>query len=192
MKPWVGSGRRRGIVLIASCSVPLLFIALTTSFVYPDYFDNTFPSKKPVQTGVFLSKPYTSDAYRVWKPQQTGLESPTTAQAPIRTPEALPEEWVFDTKRDERHYGLSEAQCDAAFPDFYKEIDRAVAFRKENDLGDIKEEDVDIEWRSGGEIMRIMLYDRQVRTMCHKQYSTKLMDAIIVIRYRCEMGWPWI
>lgn len=168
MKPWIGSGRRRGIILLASCSVPLLFIALTTSFFYPDYFDNTFPSQKPVETSSLLSKPDTSGGYRTWKPQHTASGPHTTAQAPIQTPEALPEGWAFDTKRDERHYGLSEAQCDAAFPDFYQEIDRAVAFRKETGLDHVKEEDVDIEWRKGGEIIRIMLFDRQVRIICYK------------------------
>lgn len=165
MKPLIGSGRRRGIILLASCLVPLLFIALTTSFFYPDYFETPYPSRRPAQTSSLLPKPDPSGGYRAWKPQYTGPTSHTTAQAPIQTAEALPEQWVFNTKRDERNYGLSEAQCDAAFPGFYKEIDRAVAFRKDYDLGHVMEEDVDIEWRSkDGEIMRIMLYDRQVRT----------------------------
>lgn len=159
MKPWIGSGRRRGIILLASCSVPLLFIALTSSFLYPDYFDNAYLGHKPVQSTV-ASQPDTTDSF--WKPHRTSVSSHTTAPAPLQTADELPTGWKFDTKRDERQYGLSEAQCDAAFPDFYKEIDRAVAFRKENDLGNVKEEDVDIEWRHDGEIIRIMLYDRQV------------------------------
>ena len=162
MKPlaWTGSGRRRGILLFASCSVPLLFIVLTTSFFYPDYFDNTFLSRKPIQTNL-TPEPETTDSFRPWESPQTSSATHTTSPALPESTDQLPEGWVFDTKRDERHYGLNEAQCDAAFPDFYKEIDRAVAFRREKDLANIREEDVDIEWRSG-EIIRVMLYDRQV------------------------------
>jgi len=164
MKPlaWAGSGRRRGILLFASCSVPLLFIALMTSFFYPDYFDNTFLSRKPIQTSL-ASKPDTTDSFGSWKPQQTSSGLHTTSSTPSQSTNQLPQGWVFDTKRDERQYGLSEAQCDAAFPNFYKEIDRAVAFRKEKELGDVGIQDVDIEWRQEGEIIRIMIYDRQVR-----------------------------
>jgi hypothetical protein len=161
MKPWAGSGRRRGILLFASCSVPLLFIAFTTSFFYPDYFDKSFLSRKPVQTSL-APKPDTTDPFRPWESPQTSSGPHTTSSVLPEATDQLPEGWAFDTKRDERHYGLNEAQCDAAFPDFYQEIDRAVAFRQEKDLGDIREEDVDIEWREG-EIIRIMLYDRQVR-----------------------------
>lgn len=190
MKPWIGSGRRRAIILLASCSVPLLFIALTTSFLYPDYLDNSFPSQRPLQTSGLLGKSGTTSAFRSWKPKHATSAPHTTAPAPLRTPEALPEAWTFDTKRDEREYGLSDVQCDAAFPNFYKEIDRAVAFRKENDLGRVKEEDVDIEWRGGGEIIRLMLYDRQVRFCVTYRSDSTLMFT--VIRYRCEVGRPWL
>lgn len=162
MKPWSGSGRRRGILLFASCSVPLLFIALTTSFFYPHYFDTSFLSRKPAQTSL-ATKPDTTDSIRPWEPTHTSTGPHQTASTQPKGIVQLPAGWVFDIKRDERHYGLSEAQCDAAFPDFYKEIDRAVAFREEKGLGNIREEDVDIEWRQEGEIIRIMLYDRQVR-----------------------------
>jgi hypothetical protein len=174
MKPlaWTGSGRRRGILLFASCSVPLLFIAITTTFFYPDYFDNTFLSRKPIQTSL-TSKPDTTDSFQSWKPQETSSGLHATVSNPPQSTDQLPEGWVFDTKRDERKYGLSEAQCDAAFPDFYKEIDRAVAFRKEKKLGDVRVEDVDIEWRQEGEIIRIMIYDRQVRLISHKHIDFK-------------------
>lgn len=98
---------------------------------------------------------------------------------------------MFDPQRDERQYGLSEAQCDAAFPNFYKEIDRAVAFRKEDGVGHIKEEDVDIDWRDG-EIIRVLLYDRQVRYSCHKHFQPRLMRSTTAVYYRFEMGWSWI
>lgn len=41
--------------------------------------------------------------------------------------------WTFDWTRDGNNHGLSSGQCDAAFPDLYSEIDRAVDFweRKE-------------------------------------------------------------
>ncbi|KAK5694776.1 hypothetical protein LTR97_009366 [Elasticomyces elasticus] len=37
----------------------------------------------------------------------------------------FPSSWTFDTLRDERNLGLSDAQCDAAFPGLYAELERA-------------------------------------------------------------------
>ncbi|KAH7038974.1 hypothetical protein B0J12DRAFT_788533 [Macrophomina phaseolina] len=34
-------------------------------------------------------------------------------------------QWTFNPARDSRNLGLSDEQCDAAFPGFYTEIDRA-------------------------------------------------------------------
>ncbi|QDS70867.1 hypothetical protein FKW77_005709 [Venturia effusa] len=192
MKPWMASGRRRAIILLTGCSIPLLFVALTTHFFYPNYLDNAFPPPRQVQS---LSKePSSTSAYRSWKPKHTPSTSHTTAQTPIQTSEAFPEEWVFDTKRDERHYGLSEAQCDAAFPNLYKEIDRAVAFRKEYDLGEVKEEDVDIEWRTDGEIIRVMLYDKQLYVIDSKWaghgYDIPRALALLYSIHRAVVAFP--
>jgi hypothetical protein len=172
---WAGSGRRRGILLFASCAVPLFFIFLTTSFFYPEYFNNSFLSRNPGQTGS-TSKADSS------QPQQASSGSDKTPSAQPQSTDQLPKEWVFDTKRDERQYGLNEAQCGAAFPDFYKEIDRAVAFRQEKGLENVREEDVDIEWREEGEIIRVMLYDRQVRTDASNSDLQRLTRVITAIR----------
>lgn len=67
--------------------------------------------------------------------------------------------WFFDYSRDARHYGLSEQQCELAFPNLGHEIDRAVATRKGNP---ITFAEVNIDWRDHG-IIRALLYDDQVR-----------------------------
>jgi hypothetical protein len=163
MKSWTGSGRRRAVLLFASCTLPLLFIGLTASYFHPEYLDTSFLSKKPVQT-YLATIPKDPESWRPWEQPPTlsvhSAPHTTTSNVPRPTDE-LPEGWAFDTQRDERDFGLSDAQCDAAFPDFYKEIDRAVAYRQEHGLQKVNDEDIDIAWREG-EIMRIMLYDRQV------------------------------
>ncbi|KAF2164653.1 hypothetical protein M409DRAFT_25047 [Zasmidium cellare ATCC 36951] len=68
--------------------------------------------------------------------------------------------WHFDYKRDGRNYGLSEEQCDIAFPGLYKEIDRAVAHRLEK-WGKITPDEVEVEWRGDG-IVRAMIHDNQL------------------------------
>ncbi|KAK4985052.1 hypothetical protein LTR50_006220 [Elasticomyces elasticus] len=66
--------------------------------------------------------------------------------------------WIFDYRKDGRQYGLSDAQCDSAFPRLYKEIDRAVEFRKNNP---ITVDEVETGWRGDG-IVRAMIWDNQL------------------------------
>ncbi|KIW08853.1 uncharacterized protein PV09_00778 [Verruconis gallopava] len=77
-------------------------------------------------------------------------------------------DWEFNVERDGRNFGLSDEQCAAAFPDYYREIDRAVTWRKEQNLPKIEESQMDISWREGGEIMRLMIYDRKLYIIEHR------------------------
>jgi hypothetical protein len=80
-------------------------------------------------------------------------------------------DWEFDVNLDGRDFGLSDEQCDAAFPDYYHEIERAAAWRQEQNLPNIQENQMDISWRDG-EIIRLMIYDRQVSVLtsyCQEQ-----------------------
>lgn len=89
-------------------------------------------------------------------------EKPQNDNPPIPPPTPPLGGWTFDPQRDERDFGLSDEQCAVAFPNFYAEIDRAVQHRKNSNLPNITSELVDISWRPD-EIMRVMIYDRQVR-----------------------------
>jgi hypothetical protein len=73
------------------------------------------------------------------------------------TPETL-HDWSFEQK-DATNYGLNEWQCDSAFPGLYKEIERAVDYRRK--VGHVTLGDVDISWKKDG-LVRAMIYDRQV------------------------------
>ncbi|KAB2580669.1 KDEL motif-containing protein 2 [Lasiodiplodia theobromae] len=42
--------------------------------------------------------------------------------------------WQFDPKRDALNYGLTDEQCNAAFPDLFMELDRAQDFFSENKI----------------------------------------------------------
>lgn len=152
------------ILLCAGCCIPLLFIASTTSFFHTDYFDNTFLSKKPVQSAL-ASESKNSGLLRPWEPNLPSSVSPIPTSSPTHAADTLPEGWIFDPRRDEQNFGLNDAQCDDAFPDLYKEIERAVAFRQNNNLDNVKEEELDISWRGGGEIIRLMIHDRQVHIL---------------------------
>ncbi|KAL1588696.1 hypothetical protein WHR41_02673 [Cladosporium halotolerans] len=68
-------------------------------------------------------------------------------------------EWIYKYPRDARNYGLDELQCQVAFPDLYKEVDRAAAWWKER--GGVTEREIDVGWRGDG-IVRAMIYDNQL------------------------------
>jgi hypothetical protein len=67
--------------------------------------------------------------------------------------------WKWSVERDAMNYGLTEAQCDAAFPGLWNELERAVDLRRK--VGNITEKDVEISWRKQS-MVRAMIYNRQV------------------------------
>lgn len=70
-----------------------------------------------------------------------------------------PSKWEYDSVRDAEDYSLTQDQCQSAFPNAYYEIDRAVAYWRQN--GTIEPSQIDINWRGDGAI-RAMIHDRQV------------------------------
>lgn len=58
--------------------------------------------------------------------------SPTTKPSILSPP--LTEEWKFDVNRDGDNYGLTDHQCDSAFPKLFVEIEKSVALRKDNHI----------------------------------------------------------
>ena len=73
------------------------------------------------------------------------------------------DKWLFDSKRDARNIGLGRAQCDAAFPDLYQEIDRAVGVWQKREHT-ILQEDIDITWRKDA-AFQALIYDNQLRIL---------------------------
>jgi hypothetical protein len=61
----------------------------------------------------------------------------------------------------DHHYGLASSECDAAFPNWFKEIDRAVTLRKER--ANITRMDIDISWKESGAV-RALIYNQKVFT----------------------------
>lgn len=80
------------------------------------------------------------------------------------------ERWAFNTTRDANNYALNYAQCDAAFPNLYAEIDRAVGLRK-TALGEIIEEDTLLEWAASG-VFRLLIHENKLRILETKHAFT--------------------
>lgn len=57
------------------------------------------------------------------------------------------------------NYTLSQAECSAQFPNLYREIDRAVAFRRQ--IGNVPPSEIDTSWKSSGAV-RAMIYNQKV------------------------------
>lgn len=91
-----------------------------------------------------------------FKPSRPGI--PSTNYVIEHVSEQETTTWLWDRKRDGRNYGLDEEQCHIAFPLLYKEIDRAVAYRRRNK---IRVEELDTAWRGDG-IVRAMIWNNQL------------------------------
>ncbi|KAI0376322.1 glycosyl transferase family 90-domain-containing protein [Hypomontagnella monticulosa] len=61
---------------------------------------------------------------------QQSFGTPAEHQSHRTTPSQSTEEeaWIFDSQKDGLNYGLSDGQCESAFPDLYQELDRARDF----------------------------------------------------------------
>jgi len=150
------STRRRIFFLLVGCILPLFLIGVTTSWLHPEYLQ---PFSLPFRPSS-VSYP-NNDALAQEPVPDTSVQLPPSEPLATTPPAPKPtEKWSFDTQLDERNYGLSDEQCLLAFPDFYQEIDRAVSSREV--LGPITRGDLDISWREGNEMLRAMIYDRQV------------------------------
>ncbi|KAK3708786.1 hypothetical protein LTR37_011307 [Vermiconidia calcicola] len=92
-----------------------------------------------------------------WQTVNSHSNTNTEGEQRVKIP-VTHQDWTFDHRRDARNYGLSEEQCNAAFPLLYKEIDRAVEHRKR--IGkDIGIEEVEVRQRSN---VRAMIRDNQL------------------------------
>ncbi|KAJ8114939.1 hypothetical protein OPT61_g3299 [Boeremia exigua] len=93
---------------------------------------------------------------------------------PISTQQAAVNEhdyWRFDPERDATNYGLTQQQCDAAFPRLYSEIDRAVGYWKSRNHT-ISPADVEISWRENG-AFRVLIHENEVRVLEARILDTK-------------------
>ena len=73
-------------------------------------------------------------------------------------PVPVDESWEFQAWRDAENYGLSDEQCEAAFPKLFVEIDKAIGRRRTN----ITFEDLDSQKQLDG-MVRGMVYNGEVR-----------------------------
>lgn len=93
--------------------------------------------------------------------------------------------WWFDLERDGLNYGLSDAQCDAAFPGYFEELYRTAAQWKAQ--REITIDDIDISWRQAREMVRAMIVDRQVSALCLSCLSCYI-DNLEALHHWCELG----
>jgi hypothetical protein len=70
--------------------------------------------------------------------------------------EMIGKDWDF--VRDARNFLMTDARCDEAFPDLFKEIDRAVEVRRKDH---VTSKELDEIMKVKG-YMRVMIYDQQV------------------------------
>ncbi|KAF2401047.1 hypothetical protein EJ06DRAFT_556497 [Trichodelitschia bisporula] len=127
------------------------------------------------RTGSFVVITFASLAIAVslflWTPFYSGLPPPAwtqtstgdSAQIVKLAPSYAPRGWNFDPARDANNYSLNSAQCARAFPRLYHELERAVRQRHELALGNVTTEDVDVQWRDSGELVRVLLWEGQLR-----------------------------
>ncbi|KAK3678185.1 hypothetical protein LTR78_002281 [Recurvomyces mirabilis] len=65
--------------------------------------------------------------------------------------------WTFDATRDRNNHSLTQAQCDAAFPELYHEIERSQKYWKEKQGNrPFKPKQIDIKWSGDGGMMGLI------------------------------------
>ena len=97
-------------------------------------------------------------------PHMTGFpEIIPSHPSPERLKKPQKGEWSYEPERDARNVGLSRAQCDAAFPDLYYEIDRAVEVWQKR-KHKISRHDIDISWRNDA-AFQVLIEDNQLRIL---------------------------
>lgn len=69
------------------------------------------------------------------------------------------DEWRFDAERDGKNYGLTDDQCDAAFPGLFEDINTSVERQKKK--GSLTVQDIDATSRLPN-TTRAMIYDNEV------------------------------
>jgi hypothetical protein len=82
-------------------------------------------------------------------------------QSRPKSPDSQTSHWEFQLERDGRNHGLSEDQCDQAFPDMYSEIDRAAAWHRGDKPQGITEDDIALD--PDKPQLRLLIYEGQVR-----------------------------
>lgn len=102
---------------------------------------------------------------RLWHSSHTVPESVTVlpsiedeAPAPARI-----QPWQFVAEQDANNFALDHQQCGAAFPDLYREIERAVHLRKDG-LGHIRAADVLLDWRDES-VFRALIHENKLRIL---------------------------
>jgi len=123
----------------------------------------------------------TYQRYHHPRPSFERVGPPVSHSQSFGPPPELP--WDFKYKRDGRNYGLTESKCEAAFPDLYKEVDRAVEYRGR--VGNVTIEELNVGWRGDG-IVRVMIHDNQlyiidphnVRDSNHRPRSIATLNAL--------------
>ncbi|KAI1134691.1 glycosyl transferase family 90-domain-containing protein [Hypoxylon sp. FL0543] len=78
------------------------------------------------------------------RPVQQSFGNPTEQSAQPSYPELVEDAWIFDSTRDSLNYGLSDDQCESAFPDLFRELDRARDFLLDQNRR-IKETDMQLD-----------------------------------------------
>jgi hypothetical protein len=96
-------------------------------------------------------------------PHMNGFPARPSPAAPKPVKQKNSDKWLFESERDARNIGLNTEQCNAAFPDLYLEIDRAVGVWQKREHT-ISQEDIDIKWR-GDAVMQVLIYDNQLRIL---------------------------
>lgn len=118
---------------------------------------------------VFTDDPYISSLTTRPFHASTATTSPSSPPPPPKEPSS-PRGWQFDAARDERNLGLTEEQCQTAFPAQYAEIGRA---RKHHESrGGIHESQIAL-WRNESDKahgqLRILIYDGDLYIVGEKQ-----------------------
>jgi hypothetical protein len=167
---------------------------LTIFFIIPPFFNSHssipepvpyqpisnpqhIPDPKPPLFSEPESLPQVEPEVQVQQPLASSTSSSLLPAATLSAPSA---NFTFNTTLHSKAYGLTDSQCDSAFPGLFAEIDRAHTYRSTK--GKLTPADIDRSAQGNG-LIRLLIYSGQIyilheNTGAHKNRAASIISSI--------------
>jgi hypothetical protein len=142
-----------------------------------DPSSNSNPQQIPDPAAPLLAEPEPEPIHE--HEPEADVKPPAPSSSSSQIP-ANATDFVFNTTLHSKSYGLSDAQCDSAFPELFAEVERAHSYRSQQ--GKLTLEHIDRS-AQGSDLIRVLIYSGQIyilheNTGVHKNRAASIISTI--------------